>query len=357
MPAPARIDFDQLETFARDALMAVGVPKSGAALTATALATTDAMGVVTHGTKLLAGYLRKLIGRGYRPAGQPQIERQGPSWAIINGDSALGQIGCDFAVRLGMQKAAATGVAYIGLRNTGHIGAAGYFPSLAAREGFLVMVTGNDIPSVAAPGSRRAVLGSNPLAYAIPYPNHPILLDIATATVAGGKVYAARRRGEPIPGDWLIGEDGRPTTDAAAYPDRAALAPMAGHKGYGLGLWCEVLSAIMPGGHSTWQVGSWLFDPPSRPSWHNASFTLYHLPSLGPIEHFYERISTLAQEIHNTPTADTIDRLRLPGEFEWERLERARREGIPLPEDVIERCQEAAQLANLAPLVFHTHAN
>ena len=114
-----------------------------------------------------------------------------------------------------MEKAQQVGIAYVGLRNTGHVGAAGYYSALAARAGFISMVTGNDIPSVAAPGSRGAVLGSNPIAYGIPVcEGDPILLDMATAAVAGGKVYAAMQRGEQIPSTWLIGPDGQPTLDA-----------------------------------------------------------------------------------------------------------------------------------------------
>ena len=257
-------------------LIACGMSSVHAAETAEALSTADAMGVSTHGTKLLAGYVKKLQGGGYVAAAQPCVEREGPGWAIIDGQSALGQVGCTFAIRKAIEKARNVGIAYVGLRNTGHIGAAGYFASLAARQGCIAMVTGNDIPSVAAPGSRKAVLGSNPLAYAIPvFDGDPILLDIATAAVAGGKVYAAIRRGESIPPTWLIGPDGLPTTDGSLYPQHVALAPMAGHKGYGLGLWCEILSAILPGGNITWQVGSWIFDPPGRPSWHNASFTVF----------------------------------------------------------------------------------
>ncbi|MFN9852694.1 MAG: Ldh family oxidoreductase, partial [Planctomycetota bacterium] len=215
-------------------LIACGMSSVHAAETAEALSTADAMGVSTHGTKLLAGYVKKLQGGGYVAAAQPCVEREGPGWAIIDGQSALGQVGCTFAIRKAIEKARNVGIAYVGLRNTGHIGAAGYFASLAARQGCIAMVTGNDIPSVAAPGSRKAVLGSNPLAYAIPvFDGDPILLDIATAAVAGGKVYAAIRRGESIPPTWLIGPDGLPTTDGSLYPQHVALAPMAGHKGYG----------------------------------------------------------------------------------------------------------------------------
>src|SRR4051812_16282084 len=95
---------------------------------------------------------------------------------------------------------------------------------------------------------------------------------MATAAVAGGKVYAAHQRGEAIPDTWLIGPDGWPTADASLYPHRASLAPMSGHKGYGLGLWAEVLAGVLPGGAMTWQVGSWIFDAPEKPSHHNAAF-------------------------------------------------------------------------------------
>lgn len=78
----------------------------------------------------------------------------------------------------------------------------------------------NDVPSVAAPGSKGPVTGTNPIAYALPAERDPVFFDAAISTVAGGKVYAARALGQPIPDDWLIGSDGRPTTDASLYPTR-----------------------------------------------------------------------------------------------------------------------------------------
>jgi ureidoglycolate dehydrogenase (NAD+) len=330
-------------------LIACGMSSVHAAETAEALSTADAMGVSTHGTKLLAGYVKKLQGGGYVAAAQPCVEREGPGWAIIDGQSALGQVGCTFAIRKAIEKARNVGIAYVGLRNTGHIGAAGYFASLAARQGCIAMVTGNDIPSVAAPGSRKAVLGSNPLAYAIPvFDGDPILLDIATAAVAGGKVYAAIRRGESIPPTWLIGPDGLPTTDGSLYPQHVALAPMAGHKGYGLGLWCEILSAILPGGNITWQVGSWIFDPPGRPSWHNASFTVFDVTAFASREEFQTRLRTLIDELHASPTAEGVERVLLPGEMEWSRYRLALQQGVALPLDVEESLQRAAELTGIS---------
>jgi len=337
-----------LEARVAEMLLACGLSPTNARDTSQALVTTDAMGVFTHGTKLLAGYVKKLQGGGYAPAAEPRIEREGPGWAIVDSQSSLGQVGSLFAIRAAIEKARQVGIAYVGLRNTGHIGAAGYYAALAAREGFIAMVTGNDIPSVAAPGSLKAVLGSNPLAYAIPVAGgDPILLDIATAAVAGGKVYAAIQRGEAIPATWLIGPDGLPTTDGALYPQSTSLAPMAGHKGYGLGMWCEILSAILPGGVMTWQVGSWIFDEPNLPSRHNASFIVIDAAAMAGSTGFDQRLQTLIDEIHAAPTADGVDRLLLPGEREWNNYRRALIEGIHLPSDVLEKLRQAAELTGI----------
>lgn len=349
-PAEVRVELPELRSFVVAALRCTGMPPDAAAVAADALVETDAMGVFTHGTKLLAGYLRKLQGGGYRACGQPRVERGGPSWAVVDGDSALGQIGGTLAIETALHLASQTGVAYVALRNAGHLGAVGYYAALAARAGCLAMVTGNDTPSVAAPGSRGAVLGSNPLAYGVPLTGRdPVLLDMATSTVAGGKIYAATRRGEPLPANWLIDANGRPTTDGSLYPQQACLAPMAGHKGYALALWCEVLSAVLPGGNITWQVGSWIFDEPSRPSWHNGSFLVLNVDTMTDRTAFDQRLTRLINELHSTPLADGAAPLLVPGEREWEHRRRAMKEGVCLPADVVEKLQIAARMTGVTP--------
>lgn len=341
-----------LTDFCVQALTRTGLSATDAKTTADALVMADAMGVFTHGTKLLAGYLHRLTGGGYRATGRPRVEWEGPAWAVIDGDSALGQVGSVFAMRTAMTKARNVGIAYVGLRNTGHIGAAGYYAWMAAREGFIGMVTGNDMPSVAAPGSRGAVLGSNPIAYGVPVGNgDPILLDMATAAVAGGKVYAAHQRGEPIPPTWLIDRNGLPTMDGSLYPHHASLAPMAGHKGYGFGLWCEILSGILPGGRITWEIGSWIFDEPSKPSWHNASFIAIDVATIAPPDQFEQRLRKLIDEIHAVPTAEGVARVLLPGEREGTLLRQARTVGITLPADVLAKLEGVAKEYSLESLL------
>ena len=345
---PLRILPSVLDGFCREALAAVGLSKTNQATVSSALVLADSMGVFTHGTKLLIGYLKRLQGGGYQAHGLPKIEREGPAWAVVDGAQALGQIGGTFAMNLAVEKARTCGVAYVGLKNTGHIGAAGYYAVLAAQKDMAGMVLGNDMPSVAAPGSRGPVLGSNPLAYAVPVPgSDPILLDMATSAVAGGKVYAAYQRGEPIQDTWLIGHDGKPTTDGSLYPHHAALAPMAGHKGYGIALWAEILSGVIPGGAVTWQVGSWMFDEPSKPSLHNASFLAIDVMAMSSPEIYSKKIQNLVHEIQNSPPAELSTPVILPGQREWAQKRSSDLQGIPLPEDVLAKLDQVAKEWNL----------
>ena len=337
-----------LSAWVEQAFVRAGLAPADATIAAEPLILSDSMGVFTHGTKLLPGYLKKLVARGSQPDARPRIIRQGPGFAVVDGDAALGQIGCHFAVEVAIEKARMVGVAFVGLRNTGHIGAAGAQAVRAAREGFFALVVGNDRPSVAAAGSRGPVLGSNPLAWAAPVPgSDPIFLDIATAAVAGGKVYAAVARGEPIPPTWLVDERGLPTTDGSSYPQHASLAPMAGHKGYGIGVLAEWLSGILPGGAVTTQVGSWLFDSPGAPTLHNAGFIVLDVAAIADPVDYAASLGRFAEEVRGAAPAEGIDRVRLPGDIEWERHRQSLAAGIALPADVRAKLAEAGAIVDL----------
>ncbi len=328
------IPVDDLQAFASQALRRLKLSDAHARIAAEALVTTDSWGVFTHGTKLLPGYARRVRGGGIRADTEPAIVREGPGWAVVDARSTMGQVSSVFAMRVAMEKARAVGVAYVGVRNGNHFGAAGYYAWLAAREGLIGIAMSNDIPSVAAPGSRLAVTGSNPIAYAVPAGDHdPILLDVATSTVAGGKVYAARAQGKPIPPDWLIGPDGLPTTDGSLYPQKAVLTPMAGHKGYGIALLVESLSGILSGAAVTWQVGTWIFGDPALPTNHGAAFIAFDVGAIAPLDEFRRKVDGLIREIHAVPTAPGFEGVLVPGEAEWARRRKALAEGIPLPEE------------------------
>jgi LDH2 family malate/lactate/ureidoglycolate dehydrogenase len=346
--ASKRVTIKALTNFTMASLQGHGVSETDAGTTADVLATTDAWGVFTHGTKCLRGYLRRLRAGGLRAEARPEIIRQGPAWAIVNGQSALAMVTSVLAMRTAIAKAKTCGIAYVGVRNSCHYGAAGYYASLAADEGCIGLSMANDVPSVAAPGSRGAITGSNPISYAIPAGKHrSILLDMSVATVAGGKVYAARTRGETIPNTWLLGADGKPTTDPSGYPQTGALQPAAGHKGYGIALLIEALSGALSGAAVTWKVGNWLWDDGTKPTDHGAAFIAIDVNTIMDGAEFTRRVEALVDEIHAAPRADGVERLFVPGEMEWEKHTRAMKEGIALPSDVVESLQEAATLTGL----------
>jgi len=331
----AIVTVEDLRAFCIAALLKVGVGEHDARTTADVLVTTDAWGVFTHGVKALGGYIRRIRAGGIRVDARPRITSEGPGWANVDGGSGLGMVASTFAMRAAIAKARACGIGYAGVYNSCHFGAAGYYAAMAAGEDMIGLAMANDAPSVTAPGASGRVIGSNPLAYAVPAGSgSPILLDMATSTVAGGKVTSAHALGKLIPEGWVIGLDGRPTTDPGAFPAGGALTPMAGHKGYGLALLIESLSAVLTGAAITRQVATWAIGDPSVPTGHGAAFIAIDIGSMMPIGAFKRRVDAMAQEIRQAPRADGADRIYLPGEREWERRQRALVEGIVLPEDV-----------------------
>jgi LDH2 family malate/lactate/ureidoglycolate dehydrogenase len=342
------VSYEALNRFTAKAFQRAGLSEADAITGADVLTLTDAWGTFTHGTKSLRGYLRRLKAGGLRPQGKPRVAAEGLAWAIVDGDSSLGMVTSTFAMRIAIAKASTSGIAYVGVRNSCHYGAAGCYAWQAAREGLIGLSMANDNPSVAAPGSRGAITGSNPISYAVPAGRYrAILLDVSVATVAGGKVYSARTRGEQIPNTWLVGADGKPTTDPSGYPEIGALQPAAGHKGYGIALLIESLAGVLSGAAITRAVGSWLWDDGTKPTDHGAAFIAIDVNSIMSANKFIQRIENFVEEIHKAPRADGVDRIYVPGEMEWERYDRARQEGIALPSDVFTNLQEAARMSGL----------
>lgn len=346
-----RIPVPRLEQFCVAALRQVGVRETEARTTTDVLVTTDTFGVFTHGTRNLRGYVRRLRAGGLRPGAQPTVVAEGPAWALVDGQSGLGMVTSAFAMDVAIQKARATGVGYAGVRNSCHFGAAGYYALRAAHAGLIGLAVSNDKPSVTVPGSRARVLGSNPLAYAVPAGQHrPIFLDIATSAVAGVKVYQAQTHGGAIPSGWLVDAQGLPTTDPAGFPDSKTLLPMAGHKGYGLALLIEILAGALTGAAVAQEVRSWIFDDPALPTGHGAAFAAFDVGALLPLDDFQRRVDRLIDDIHRAPLAQDARRIYVPGEREWEHRDQALVEGLNLPSEAAVSLRGLAEDLESAPL-------
>jgi ureidoglycolate dehydrogenase (NAD+) len=333
-----------LERFCRAVLHRCGVSENDARVTADVLITTDSFGVFTHGVKSLPGYVRRLRGGGLRTDVSPRIENEGPGWALVDGQSALGMVTSVFAMNAAVAKARTSGVAYVGVRNSCHFGAAGYYVLQAAQADMIGLAMANDIPSMAVPGARKAVLGTNPLAYAIPAGREePIFLDIASSAVAGGKIRIFQALGQKVPDTWLVDLEGVPTTDPFAYPYQGSLQPFAGHKGYGIALLIEVLAGVLSGAAIRREIGGWLDSDPTQPTRHGAAFLAIDVGRIIPIEDFKRRMDAMIRDIRETPPAKGADRVCLPGEMEWRKRREALDRGVTLPDDVRESLRGMAK--------------
>jgi ureidoglycolate dehydrogenase (NAD+) len=253
----------------------------------------------------------------------------------VDGHYAMPIVTSYQAMQIAIDKARNSGIAFVGATHSGHFGAAGYYANMAANKNIIGMSMCNVEPFMTVPGAKGKVLGTNPIAYAVPAGKRPtILLDIATSAVAVSKIFAARSLGKSIPDSWMVDEMGLPTTDPNKI-DQGALQPMAGHKGYGLALLAEVFSAVLTSAAMLSSVQSWALDLPD-PSNQGHAFIAVNPEVFLPIEVFKERVDAMVDEIKSATKASGSERIYLPGEMEWEIRRKALKEGIRLPTDVVE---------------------
>lgn len=344
-----RVRLDVLHKFAERSMQASGLSAQDARTVADVLVGTDAFGVMTHGTKNLLGYVTKLQAGGLDPKAVPEIVAEGPAWAVIDGKKAMGMVSSCKAMNLAMEKAGICGIAYVGVKNSCHFGAAGYYANIAAKAGMVGIAMSNTDPIMAVPNGCGVSLGSNPFAYAAPMADgRSIFLDIALSNVAALKVIMAKEKGQMLPPGCLVDGEGRPVADPNMFPEHSSLAPMAAHKGYGLAVMVEILTAVMTGAGMLSQVKSWNLDP-ATPNHAGHAFIALDVRKMMPMNQFVARMQALADELHAAKKAAGAERIYLPGEMDWDRYEAAEKRGwIEVPDamaDSLERLSERNGIA------------
>lgn len=325
----------KLRRFCVEAMLRAGLNEQHSQIAADVLVTTDTWGVHTHGTKQLRPLLQNVRLGKLDAQATPSVVNEGPAWAIVDGHYAMPMVTAHFAMGAAVDKARLSGVSYAGVFHSSHFGAAGYYARMPLQSGMIGIAVSNVDPCMTVPGGRAKVLGTNPIAFAIPAGEEPaVVLDIATSAVAASKILAAKFHGRQIPNDWLVDDDGIPTTDASIFPDHGAQLPMAGHKGYGLALLVEVLAAVLTGADMTTNVQCWL-DESAGITNQGHAFLAIDIASMMPPDRFKDRMDAVIQGIKESSIARGADRIFLPGEMEWESRERVREEGLMLPSDVV----------------------
>jgi ureidoglycolate dehydrogenase (NAD+) len=327
-----RILPEKLSAYCVQVLTKAGVKTAGAHIIAEVLVTTDTWGTFSHGTGALGNYVNTMKAGGIDPNATPEIVSEGEAWAQIDGNSSMGMLGSCLAMNLAIEKARKNTIAWVGVKNSSHFGAAGYYANMAPKQGMIGIAMSNADPNMVVPGARGSIIGNNPMAYAVPAgKENPLFLDIALSAVAAGKILAMKASGKPIPDSWLTDKDGLPTSDAADWPNAGSMIPIAGHKGYGIAMLIEVLAGALTGAGMLSEVKSWILQP-TEDSKLGQAFIAIHIENLLPIESFRRRIDNAIAELRGAPKAKGSERIYVPGEIEWEKRADALVNGIPLPE-------------------------
>lgn len=341
----------RLTRLVEETLAAAGLTAAEARAAAEASIFADLRGATTHGIiYIVPRTLESILERKTIPGATARtVKRRGAS-ALVKGGGAVGPVMARDAMRLAIEMAHAQGIGVVNTFNGGPIGLLGYYAQLAAEQGLLGIVMANTAPAAAPHGGTTAVLGTNPFAYAAPAADsRPILFDVATTVASAGKLSQAKRRGTPVPADWLIDRAGNPIT-VASQAGNGVMLPCGGHKGSGFG----ILIHLLTGGLSETTVGGDLThknpDPDKRGQ--GALFLAIDPDFFGSRSGFREMVERQIGFVHAAAPFPGQSGPIYPGERGWNELDRRRREGIPIPEEDWNAVTKAILAASLPEALF-----
>jgi LDH2 family malate/lactate/ureidoglycolate dehydrogenase len=326
----ALIPVESLTEFCARCFERLGLAPEDARLTSEALVASNLRGVDSHGIIRLKVYADRLRAGGTRPHGQPSVVSEGPAFALLDGGGGIGQVISAKAMRLAIEKARATIVAVVGVRNSSHFGAAAFYGLMAVEEGMIGLAASNASPTMSPWGGSQKMLGNNPLCVAVPAGRErPVVLDMATGAVALGKILVAMTEGRRIPATWGFDKEWLPTEDPKAVIEGGAIQPLGGYKGYCLSMILDVLTGVLMGGEFATSIRG-LYQSLDETQGVSHIFGALRVESFIPLEEFKQRMDAMIALLRGCARAPGAERVYVPGEIEDEIEIERRRDGIPI---------------------------
>lgn len=339
--------YHYLHQFTCQILETIGHTPAHAKEAADILINADLRGIDSHGIARLAGYIRLYEKGRVNPKPELKVVHETPSTGVVDGDAGLGLVSGPFAMRLAIKKAKEVGSGWISVKNSNHYGIAGYHAMLALEEDCIGIAMTNASPLVAPTHSRERMLGTNPIAVAIPTKNQPAFVaDMATTTAANGKLEVLQRKNLNAPEGWLQDDMGHITTDSHGVRKGGALRPLGGdpdhasHKGYILGSIVDIFSAVLSGAN----YGPWVppfvafLDPHPNPVGEGIGhfFGAMRIDGFRPAEEFKTHMDQWIERFRNAQRINDNQEVLIPGDPERNMEKIRSKNGIPLLQPVIE---------------------
>lgn len=343
-----RVDSRDLRTVIESTFIHAGSAPGEAEIVAGHLVEANLVGHDSHGAIRTANYTDWLRTGTVKANRHARVVHDGGAMICVEGEGGFGQVIAREAMELGINRVFETGLAVLGIRDCGHLGRIGAWAEMAAEAGLVSIhfVNTSGLGILVAPfgGSDRR-LSANPIAAGVPIPGRtPVILDIATSTIAEGKIQVARNKGQWLPEGSVLDGHGTPTRDAERFygDPPGAILPFGGHKGSGLSFLCEVLAGSLTGGFSSHP------DNPTAGWLVNNMLTILLEPGcFSSADAYAEDVSRLARWVTGSPPAEPGGAVLLPGDAERQtkadRLDR----GIPIDANTLEQVRAAAASVNV----------
>lgn len=322
------------------------------------LVSADLRGVDSHGVARLSGYVR--LWEAGRINSRPDIHivHETPSTAVVDGDGGLGLVVAPFAMEVALQKAEAVGSGWVSVKHSNHFGIAGYHAMMALEKDMIGIAMTNASPLVAPTFAKERMLGTNPIAVAIPAKEQPAFVaDFATTTAANGKLEILQRKNQQAPYGWIQDKEGAPSTNPHELRSGGALLPLGGdrehgsHKGYCLGAIVDIFSAVLSGAnYGPWAPPFVSFlalppDPVGQGLGH--FFGAMRVDAFRPADEFKANMDKWIGRFREASPVNG-EQVLIPGDPEREMEKERMENGIPLLEPVVKDLQEVANKFKLS---------
>ena len=351
-----KLPVDTLDSFCMTAFKKLGFKKSECRIITDVLLMSDKFGIESHGMQRLVRYHKGIEKGLIKVDAKPEIVHETSTSAVIDAHDAMGQLAGHKAMKLAIKKAKKSGVGIVSVKNSNHFGIAGYYAKLACDEGLIGLAFTNSEAIMVPTFGKLAMLGSNPIAMAVPAEPYDFFFDASTTVVTRGKLEMYNKMEKPLPENWALNKDGNASTDASdvlkniVAKNGGGIMPLGGntevlgsHKGYGYGMMCEIFCSILSMG----MTSNYCMQNGNSGICHG--FIAINPANFGDPAAIKEHFSTYLKELRQSPKAEGAERIYTHGEKEVEATERILREGAPVNVNTLREMIDFAKFVGISP--------
>ena len=346
-----KIEFEALKKFCEKAFTGYGFTEEESRQITEVLLEADLSGIESHGIQRMIRYHQEITWGMVKPQAKPETVFETPISAVIEGNDCMGQLLGTYAMNIAIDKAKKSGFGMVTVRNSNHYGIAGYYSRLAASQGLIGMSMTNTEAIMVPTFGKEAMIGTNPIAFAMPADPVTFSFDAATTVVPRGKLEVYVKRGNGLPVGWAVDENGQDSDDSSRILENikakngGGILPLggsgelhSGYKGYGMGLLVEIATAILSGGTTS----NYIYKTPGRSNICSCFIALDH-GAFGDKKKIEADLSKYLQEVRDSRKADGCDRIYIPGDKAAESRRRVLEEGVSLNEKTYAELQMIAE--------------